>query len=384
LHLKIRKIGDDWYCSEIYTKQSYGYGEYRFYVSSNVENYDQYIVVGLFTYETDTKEIDIEFSKWGDPNRVNMGQYVIQPHYVAGNIERFDLNLTGNYSTHKFIWHQDDIFFQSYYGHYPDLPSQDYLIHEWLYNGDDNPPAGNERLHINFWLQNGNPPADNKDAELIISSVNFTPQQAPLSVMLNKFTGAVINNMVTLNWTTMSEINNSYWNIYRSPSQNFGQAIILNEEKIQGQGTTSDATNYTYHDDFINNNKLYFYWIESINYSGNSVLFGPISVLIEEHEHNTPPLNITSGLYQNYPNPFNPTTTISYQINQSGKVALSIYNIKGEKIKTLINEFKQTGKHAVVWNGKDNNGKTVSSGVYFYKLSINGKSKAIKKCLLLK
>jgi len=89
-------------------------------------------------------------------------------------------------------------------------------------------------------------------------------------------------------------------------------------------------------------------------------------------------------LFQNYPNPFNPTTTINYQIKKSGKVELNIYNIKGQKVKTLVNKQEAIGLYQIMWNGKDNANNSVSSGVYFYKLSINGKSEPSRKCLLLK
>ena len=86
----------------------------------------------------------------------------------------------------------------------------------------------------------------------------------------------------------------------------------------------------------------------------------------------------------NYPNPFNPTTTISFSIQEASKVDLSIYNIKGQKIKSLISDQIITGEHSIVWNGEDASGKKVGSGVYLYKLNVNGKTKAMKKCLLLK
>jgi tetratricopeptide (TPR) repeat protein len=91
-----------------------------------------------------------------------------------------------------------------------------------------------------------------------------------------------------------------------------------------------------------------------------------------------------SILHRNYPNPFNPSTTISFSIPEQSKIQIMIYNIKGQKVKTVTNESFDKGIHSVVWNGVDDSGRNVSSGVYFYNLSVNGKSKAIKKCLLLK
>ena len=177
LHLKIRKVGNTWYCSEIFAQHSFGYGEYRFYVANNVETYDPEIVVGLFNYETDLREIDIEFSKWGNPANVS-GWYTIQP-VVAGNQHSFALNLSGDYSTHKYIWNSSNIFFQSYHGHSAALPSPDKLISEWTYTGNNIPPVGNERLHINFWLMGGHAPVNQQDAELVVKAV-FVPSSSSI------------------------------------------------------------------------------------------------------------------------------------------------------------------------------------------------------------
>ena len=89
-----------------------------------------------------------------------------------------------------------------------------------------------------------------------------------------------------------------------------------------------------------------------------------------------------SGL-RNYPNPFNPETTISFQLKQDDELELSIYNIKGQKVKTLVKDHLSKGLHRVVWNGTDANEKRVSSGIYFYKIKASGATQT-KKLLLLK
>ena len=89
-------------------------------------------------------------------------------------------------------------------------------------------------------------------------------------------------------------------------------------------------------------------------------------------------------LKENYPNPFNPTTMISFSIPNECKVDLSIYNTKGQKVKSLVNKTIPAGDHNILWNGTDDNNKPISSGIYFYKLNVNGKTEAVKKCLLLK
>ncbi len=108
--------------------------------------------------------------------------------------------------------------------------------------------------------------------------------------------------------------------------------------------------------------------------------FDPVSVE-EPFIPNT--INIISDL-QNYPNPFNPSTTIDFSIQHDSKIELSVYNIKGQKIKTLMNNAFTKGNHSVIWDGDNDFGESVSSGVYFYKLNVNGKTEAVKKCLLLK
>ena len=92
---------------------------------------------------------------------------------------------------------------------------------------------------------------------------------------------------------------------------------------------------------------------------------------------------VNNTLLGNYPNPFNPETTISFSLKENGPVLLDIYNLKGQKVKTLVNEVMTSGKHNVVWNGTDENNRSVASGVYFYKMR-NGKFSSTKKMILMK
>ncbi len=89
------------------------------------------------------------------------------------------------------------------------------------------------------------------------------------------------------------------------------------------------------------------------------------------------------SLYQNYPNPFNPTTMIKYVLPQPAKVEINVYNILGQKIKTLINAIQESGKYSVTWDGKDLKGRTVASGIYFYKMEA-GDYTCVRKMIMLK
>jgi len=97
-------------------------------------------------------------------------------------------------------------------------------------------------------------------------------------------------------------------------------------------------------------------------------------------------LKLSNILYQNFPNPFNPTTTISFFTTENNEknTDLVIYNLKGQKVKTLVNEVLPAGEHSVVWNGDDDSGKKVSSGIYFYQLKVGKDFSETKKMLLLR
>ncbi|MBC8416328.1 MAG: T9SS type A sorting domain-containing protein [Candidatus Cloacimonetes bacterium] len=86
----------------------------------------------------------------------------------------------------------------------------------------------------------------------------------------------------------------------------------------------------------------------------------------------------------NYPNPFNPSTTITYSLNKDSKVTLEIYNIKGQKVRTLVNKEQPAGNYKTIWNGKDDNDRSIASGIYFYKMKAGGRYTSTKKMILLK
>jgi hypothetical protein len=89
------------------------------------------------------------------------------------------------------------------------------------------------------------------------------------------------------------------------------------------------------------------------------------------------------ALAQNYPNPFNPTTNISYALKEKSHVNLSVYNLLGQKVITLVNADLGPGLHSVEWNGTNSSGNQVNSGIYFYKID-TGAFVATKKMVLLK
>jgi len=115
---------------------------------------------------------------------------------------------------------------------------------------------------------------------------------------------------------------------------------------------------------------------------GGRVMFTEIEFTIT---NNTDP-NVAPAitmLKQNYPNPFNPETTISYNMPMAGAVNLSVYNLKGQLVRSLVNGNVAAGDHRIVWNGTDNNGNGVPSGIYFYRLT-NANGSETRKMMLMK
>jgi len=111
-----------------------------------------------------------------------------------------------------------------------------------------------------------------------------------------------------------------------------------------------------------------------------------IGIGIQEEEFSRVPT--TFCLSQNYPNPFNPKTDIRYQIAYSRSpvhATLKIYNILGQEVRTLVDEYQDGGYYSVTWNGMDDRGNSMPSGVYSYRLSVNsGKWSDVRKMVLVK
>ena len=108
--------------------------------------------------------------------------------------------------------------------------------------------------------------------------------------------------------------------------------------------------------------------------------FGFITTLSDDDK----PLPIlTTELLGNYPNPFNPETTIQFNTKNAGFVSIDIYNLRGQKVRSLLNAYLENGNHTVIWNGKDDNNSDVSSGLYFYQMR-TGDFSQVKRMVLLK
>lgn len=159
-------------------------------------------------------------------------------------------------------------------------------------------------------------------------------------------------NGVKIVWETLQNEENLGFNIARSESEK-EDYLYINDELIIDEGRNQ----FIYFDNKIESNKKYFYKLESVSINGSKSLFGPVSVLVSSPGK--------WSLSQNYPNPFNSETTINFSIPKSSNVSITIYNINGVVIRKLINANYDAGYYSIKWDGKNNDGIIVSSGIYF-------------------
>jgi hypothetical protein len=175
LHLKINKINGVWQCAELYLLQSLGYGTYTVQVGSPLDHLDQNTVAApLFIYVAPGQELDNEYSGPGGliPSSDN-AQFVAQPFTIPGNVARYVQPATAQFTT-QMEWRADHVTFTSWNG-WSSTPAASDVIDQFNYTGGNIPPVGQERVHINLWLLNGNAPVSGVGDEMIINSFTFQP-----------------------------------------------------------------------------------------------------------------------------------------------------------------------------------------------------------------
>jgi choice-of-anchor B domain-containing protein len=178
-------------------------------------------------------------------------------------------------------------------------------------------------------------------------------------VELSSFTAAASENFVNLYWTTSTETNNFGFEIQRKSINDFVTIGF-----ISGAGTTTETHNYSFTDNNLNDG-VYQYRLKQIDLDGKVTYSGVIETEVFSPN--------SLKLQQNYPNPFNPSTMIRFTVAEQGLVNLSIYNMLGEMVGVLVNEFKSTGEYSINFDAAG-----LPSGIYIAKLSSGSNMKMIK------
>ncbi len=215
----------------------------------------------------------------------------------------------------------------------------------------------------------------------------YNPDWVP--VELSSFTAVLTQQVeqtyfVELHWTTQSETGAAGFNVFRNNANSIDTAVQLNLGLIEA-ANTSQETSYSFTDHDAAEG-VWYYWLQNVDLGGYSEFFGPISINISNGALN-PSLPVAFTLDELGPNPFNPAAAVyngSYGLSREENVNVVIYNAKGQKIRTLINGKREAGYHKEIsWDGRDDNGKPVKSGVYYLTMSTDNYS-ASKKISVLK
>lgn len=189
-----------------------------------------------------------------------------------------------------------------------------------------------------------------------------------IPVELTSFNASSVNGNVNLEWITITETNNSGFQVER----NNGNGVFEAAGFVKGNGTSAMTHSYKFVDENLNSG-TYQYRLKQIDYNGTYSFSEVVAIEVLS-------LPKSNQLSQNYPNPFNPITSINYQVAFNGPVTLKVFDILGNEVAQLVNEFQNAGSYSIQFPA---NGIHLTSGTYFFELKA-GDFISVKKMQLIK
>lgn len=184
-----------------------------------------------------------------------------------------------------------------------------------------------------------------------------------VDVAIAMFYGELFEDVVVLTWALSEGATFEGYNVYRSETteeafERINEALVID---------------LTYRDRTAEPGKSYLYRVGAVD-EGRETFTPAMTIAL-------PPKPLT--LYQNYPNPFNPSTSIAFYNPRMDRVSIIIYDVTGSKVRTLLDGTMPVGKHVIPWDGRNDGGNAVGSGVYCYRL-IAGKKAMTKKLVIVR
>ena len=178
LHLKLTNVGGKWYCAEVTSTQSFGYGTYQWDVEGQIDALDQNVVFGLFNYSPvdGRDEMDIEYSKWGSASGNNTSYTVYPAQTVSSPADwhtTYNTTLTGTYTTQRLTRNSNatSVYFQELGGFQTGNTNQ--ITSATCSNPPNSISTLAMQIHMNIWLFQGHAPVNNSPVEIIIHSFTF-------------------------------------------------------------------------------------------------------------------------------------------------------------------------------------------------------------------
>ncbi|MDQ7798340.1 MAG: Ig-like domain-containing protein [Candidatus Edwardsbacteria bacterium] len=247
-----------------------------------------------------------------------------------------------------------------------DPGANNYIYQTELGSGGTIPAGRGEVVGSNIWIE--------------VTADTFTVNSSdkyPNPVQLSFLTASAdAQGRAEIKWRTESEKDCDRWEVERTddPSARY---VMIGE--TAGNGTTNQPSEYIFTDPQQLPAGDHYYRIAQYDFSGTITYYGPVKLPLDGGGL----LPAEFKLGSNYPNPFSQATVISYQTASGGPVNLSIYNVAGQLVRTLVNENRGGGKYQAAWDGKDGTGKGLPNGVYLFRLSAEGAS-VIRKMMLIR
>jgi M6 family metalloprotease-like protein len=222
---------------------------------------------------------------------------------------------------------------------------------------DNNVEGGSISYFVKAIYQNGTSLPSN-------ASVAVVPYLAPMNL-----SAGIVNHAVVLNWQAPASAgrNLAGYKVFKNGSSVFSGVI--------------EATTYT--DPNVSEGSSYSYYVKAVYQNPTALSPASNTINITVNPTDTEDLIKVTRLDGNYPNPFNPSTTVSFSLKSDAKVKLSVYNVKGELVKTLADEEMKAGRHSIIWNGTNLHNKQTAAGIYFLKMSTPDYT-SNKKMIMLK
>jgi hypothetical protein len=182
----------------------------------------------------------------------------------------------------------------------------------------------------------------------------------PVSLHLSNLQAVVEDRVVALSWVTTAEIDHDGFHVERSTD---GRAYTrVTDALVRGRSP------YRFVDDDVLGNRTYFYRVVAVDHAGVEATYGPVSLT-------TPPWSIrVAGLSFARPNPFVSSTDLRFTIDRPGRVELSLFDVSGRLVRTLVSGELDAGEHVAIWDGRDDRGRPMPAGTYFSRLNGAGAS----------
>ena len=249
----------------------------------------------------------------------------------------------------------------------------------WAYRKNGTGPDGSTFV-LDNWLFSGPNALDGETSNATAATPFPIGTYEPnVAVWLTSFGATLTGNHCLVFWTTALEVSCAGFNVLRADDED-GPYERRNDFLIPAQGAVG-ASRYEFVDEEVRK-AVYFYKLEEIDVSGVSTFYGPVKAAVNNAVSKTSAAP-SPALLGNYPNPFNPDTRITWQLPAPQRVRLIIMNAAGRIVRTLVDAQESAGVHAATWDGLDDVGRRVASGVYFYRLQA-GDFCEMKKMTLLR